>query len=86
MDPRIVAGGVHGFIALEGLIDVGAERARIQKAIDGFEVDSKKANAKLSNEKFVASAPEEIVTKVKGQMQAAQSQIEALRSQLQELG
>ena len=83
---RIVAGGVHGFVAFEGLIDVGAERARIQKAIAGFEVDSKKANAKLSNEKFVGSAPEEIVDKVKGQLQAAQSQIEALRSQLQELG
>lgn len=83
---RIVANGVHGFIALEGLIDVGAERARIEKAIAGFQVDAKKANGKLSNEKFVRSAPAEIVEKVRGQLEKAQSQIDALQSQLTELG
>ena len=83
---RLVASGVHGFIKLEGLIDVAAEKARIEKAIAGFEVEAKKANGKLRNEKFVNSAPPDIVAKVRGQLEKAESQMTALRAQLAELG
>ena len=56
----IVRGEVAG-LPLKGLIDVAAEQARLDKELAKAEGDIKRADTKLSNEKFVANAAEEIV-------------------------
>jgi valyl-tRNA synthetase len=56
---------------LKGVIDLSAERARLDKEIAKAEADIKRVDAKLSNEKFVANAPEEIVEEEKEKREAA---------------
>ena len=55
--------GVEIFIPLEGLIDLGVERQKIQKEITRLEGSLAGIEKKLSNEKFVANATPEIVEK-----------------------
>jgi valyl-tRNA synthetase len=78
---RIVTRGRQGFIALEGVIDLDAERARIDKAIGAAEADLAKVVAKLGNTGFVDKAPEEIVAKERSKQAEFESLLEKLRSQ-----
>ena len=55
----------------KGVIDLSAEKARLDKEISKAEADIKRVDAKLSNEKFVANAPEEIVEEEKEKRDAA---------------
>jgi valyl-tRNA synthetase len=56
---------------LKGVIDLSAEKARLDKEIVKADADIKRVEAKLSNEKFVANAPEEIVEEEKEKREAA---------------
>ena len=68
----IVRGEVAG-LPLKGLIDVTAEQARLEKEIARAEGDIKRADAKLSNEKFVANAAEEVVEEEREKRSAAEA-------------
>jgi valyl-tRNA synthetase len=48
-------------LPIADIIDLDKERARLQKEIEKIDVEVKKIEGKLSNEKFVANAPDEIV-------------------------
>ncbi|WP_398481667.1 valine--tRNA ligase [Tardiphaga sp.] len=67
----IVRGEVAG-LPLKGLIDVAAEQARLEKELVKAEGDIKRADAKLSNEKFVANAAEEVVEEEREKRAAAE--------------
>ena len=58
-------------LTLAGLVDLSAERARLDKEIAKADADIKRVDAKLGNEKFVANAPEEIVEEEKEKREAA---------------
>jgi valyl-tRNA synthetase len=58
-------------LPLKGVIDLSAEKARLDKEITKADADIKRVDAKLSNEKFVANAPEEIVEEEKEKREAA---------------
>ena len=58
-------------LPLKGVIDLSAEKARLDKEIVKADADIKRVDAKLSNEKFVANAPEEIVEEEKEKREAA---------------
>jgi valyl-tRNA synthetase len=66
----VVRGETIG-LALAGLIDISAERARLDKELAKAEADIKRVDAKLGNEKFVANAPEDIVEEEKEKREAA---------------
>jgi len=68
----IVRGEVAG-LPLKGLIDVAAEQARLEKELAKAEADIKRADAKLSNEKFVANAAEEVVEEEREKRAAAEA-------------
>ena len=68
----IVRGEVAG-LPLKGLIDVVAEQARLEKELTKAEGDIKRADAKLSNEKFVANAAEEVVEEEREKRAAAEA-------------
>ena len=73
------------FIPLEGAIDVDAEIAKIEEELKytkGFLVSVSK---KLSNERFVSNAPEQVVTIEKQKMADAESKIEALEKRMASL-
>ncbi len=73
------------FVPLEGAIDPVAEKARLEKELkynEGFMVNVEK---KLSNERFVASAPEKVVELEKQKLADATAKINAIKQQLKAL-
>ena len=58
---QIVLGETVAALPLAGVIDMGAERARLEREIDKCRSEIGKVDAKLANESFVAKAPPEVV-------------------------
>jgi valyl-tRNA synthetase len=56
----IVRGETVG-LALAGLIDIAAERVRLDKEMQKAEADIKRVDQKLGNPKFVENAPDQII-------------------------
>jgi valyl-tRNA synthetase len=54
---------VEIFLSLEGVIDFGEEKKRLQKELDKINKDIDFISKKLSNESFVSRAPKDIVDK-----------------------
>lgn len=81
----VVVGRHQVFVPLAGLIDLEAEKARLQKEIDyklGF---LKSVEAKLSNEGFVARAPQQVIELERKKQSDAQAELESLQENLSAL-
>ncbi|BDV35482.1 valine--tRNA ligase [Methylocystis iwaonis] len=81
----IVRGGVVA-IPLEGVIDLGAEKARLAKEIGKLEGEVKKVDAKLANPGFLAKADEDVIEEHKERRDEAQARIEKLTAAMGRLG
>jgi valyl-tRNA synthetase len=68
---QLLVRGEVAALPLKGVIDFSAEKARLDKELARANADIKRVDAKLSNEKFVANAPEEIVEEEKEKREAA---------------
>jgi valyl-tRNA synthetase len=64
----VVGADVVVVVPLAGLIDVDAERARIGKEIARADKEIAFVEKKLSNDKFVARAPAEVVAKERARL------------------
>jgi valyl-tRNA synthetase len=73
-------------LMLEVKIDVAAECARLQKEISRIENEVTKAQAKLSNEGFVARAPAAVVAQEKERVAGFGATLAKLREQVASLG
>ena len=80
-----LVGTLEFFVPLEGMIDKEGEKAKIEAEITRYEGFLKGVNAKLSNEKFVANAPAQVVETERKKLADATAKIEALRARLKEL-
>jgi len=67
------------------VVDLSAERTRLEKEIVKADADIKRVDAKLSNEKFVANAPDEIVEEEKEKREAAVARKEKILEALERL-
>ncbi|MBI5157713.1 MAG: valine--tRNA ligase [Acidimicrobiia bacterium] len=83
---RVVSGSLQAVISLEGLVDVSAERARLDREITELETLRAKATAKLDNPQFVEKAPPEIITKERDRVTDLSATLEKLTAQRSELG
>ncbi|HET7662577.1 MAG TPA: class I tRNA ligase family protein, partial [Rhodanobacteraceae bacterium] len=81
-----VVGKLRVLIPLAGLIDLDAEKARLQREIARVEKEIKKCEGKLGNSRFVDNAPAEVVEQEQQRLTDWSIQIDALREQLQRLG
>lgn len=80
-----VAGDVEVLIPLAGLINVAEEEARLLKEMAKVQKDVDFFNKKLSNEKFVANAPEKVLEKDRGKLRAAEEKKAILEQSLQKI-
>ena len=85
MAATALLGNMKILVPMAGLIDVAAERTRLQKQVDKATVDLQKITGKLSNEKFVARAPEAVVAKERDRQQVLQQEIAQLEEQMAKL-
>jgi valyl-tRNA synthetase len=81
-----VVGTLRVMIPLAGLIDLGAEKARLAKEISRIEVEIRKCEGKLGNANFVANAPAEVVVQERQRITDWNTTLTALREQAQKLG
>ena len=75
-------GSVKVELDLTGTIDVGAERARLTKDLATAQKDLQTAQVKLSNEGFMAKAPENVVVEIKERLVTTSADIERISAQL----
>ncbi|MFO7982257.1 MAG: valine--tRNA ligase [Desulfuromonadales bacterium] len=80
-----VAGDVEVLLPLAGLIDVDEEEKRLEKEIGKAVKDVDFFNKKLSNEKFVANAPAQILEKDRGKLAAAEEKLGILQESLKKI-
>ena len=73
------------FMPLEGLVDIEAEKTRINKEIDKTDKDLKQIQGKLSNPNFTERAPAEIVQENLDRKDSLRKKLEQLQEMLQNL-
>ncbi|RME98310.1 MAG: valine--tRNA ligase [Chloroflexi bacterium] len=83
---QVVSGGVEIFLPLTGMIDVNAERTRLQKDLAQLEQRISGSKGKLNNQGFVQKAPAAVVEKERERLADFELQLEKLQSQLDMLG
>ncbi len=74
------------YIPANGAIDMGAEKQKLEEELRYTEGFLKSVEKKLSNERFVNNAPEQVVAVEKAKKADAEAKIEALRASLKNLG
>ncbi len=77
-----LVGELEILVPMAGLIDVNAEKQRLEKEIARLQGELKRVEGKLSNEKFVGNAPADVVEKEKQKAADAKSAQEKLQIQL----
>lgn len=76
---------IEVILPLEGLIDVEAERAKLEKQLESAQKEREKVSAKLQNANFTAKAPPEVVAENRARLEDFAAQIEKLRGRLASL-
>ena len=74
------------FVPLADLIDVPAERARLEKELGEVSVDLSQGDAKLANEQFLSRAPADVVEKERRKRDEFAQKKERLEANLASLG
>lgn len=83
---RVSADGVEAFIPLAGLVDVEAERPRIERAIAELETAVDRSRRKLDNANFRDRAPAEVVAREEQRLDQVETELKKQRAQLAERG
>ncbi len=72
-------------VPLEGLIDIQKEIERQNKKIQKFETELNSLNGRLNNDKFVNSAPKEVVEQTKARVEEIKSEISTIAELIKKL-
>ncbi|MHA6334457.1 valine--tRNA ligase [Qipengyuania sp. CAU 1752] len=83
---QVSAGDDVFIVPLEGVIDIGAEKSRLEKALAASEKEVKTLEGRLGNANFVERAKPEAVEKAKADHAHHSAEVERLRSALARLG
>lgn len=80
-----LVGDLELMVPLAGLIDKDAEIARLEKEIGKLTKEIGRLSGKLSNDKFVANAPDDVVAKEKEKLTGYENALVKLKNQQQQL-
>ncbi|MDO4626498.1 MAG: valine--tRNA ligase [Pasteurellaceae bacterium] len=76
-----LVGNQELFVPMAGFINKDAELARLNKEIEKYQGEIQRIESKLSNETFVAKAPEAVIAKEREKMAEYQTGLDKLKSQ-----
>ena len=79
-------GDLNVFVPLEGLVDLDAERSRLEKELKKVAAERAKSEGKLASDTFVANAPAAVVEQERARLVEWNAQFEALSAQRARLG
>jgi valyl-tRNA synthetase len=82
----LLVGGEEAFVALEGVIDVEAERARLDKGIEKVARDLEALDRRLGSPGFADRAPAAVVEEFRTKQSSARDRLAALRAARDLLG
>ena len=82
---QVVIGEATAVLPLADVIDIGQERARLEKEIEKVQLDIAKVDKKLGNEQFISKAPEEVVEEQRERRAEADAVREKLAAALERL-
>ncbi|MBJ6138174.1 valine--tRNA ligase [Marinobacter litoralis] len=85
MSATQLVGEMEVLVPMAGLIDKDAELKRLDKELDRLQKEISRVEGKLSNEKFTAKAPAEVIEKEKGKLRDAQGSLQRLSAQRAEI-
>jgi valyl-tRNA synthetase len=80
-----LVGDLKVLIPLAGLVDVQAEKARIEKLMAREAADLNRSRGKVNNRKFVDNAPAAVVEQEKQRLAMHEANLEQFRQQLEQL-
>ena len=80
-----LVGEMKVLIPMAGLIDKDAELARLNKEVNKLEGEIKRLSGKLSNESFVAKAPEAVVAKEREKLADYETALNNLKAQYEKI-
>ncbi len=80
-----LVGQMKILIPIAGLIDKEAEISRLEKEIQKIDKELPRIEGKLSNEKFIANAPEDVIHKEKQKLESLNSSRQSLLEQLEKI-
>lgn len=81
----VVLNNLTLYVPIADLIDVEAEKARLNKHIEKSNAELAKLKVKLSNANFTDKAPAAVVEKERAKLTALEAEVETLKAQLQKL-
>jgi valyl-tRNA synthetase len=82
----LAVGGVTVYLPLAGLVDMEAERKRLQKEMENVDGQIARIDGLLANEGFLAKAPEPVVNREKAKLEELRGQRVQLQANLADLG
>ncbi len=81
-----IAGDVVASLPLADMVDLDAERSRLEKELDDALAEKERAEKQLSNESFVSRAPENVVQVQRDRLARATEQADVIKARLESLG
>ncbi|MFA4836137.1 MAG: valine--tRNA ligase [Dehalococcoidia bacterium] len=82
----LVLRDVEVILPLAGMVDLKAERTRLQKEIEEVQAQISRTGAKLKNEQFTSKAPKQVVERERQNIAEYKDKLQRLQKQLGELG
>ncbi|KAA0022932.1 valine--tRNA ligase [Antrihabitans cavernicola] len=86
LEVRLTKATVTVELDTSGTVDIAAERRRLEKELAAAEKELAGCTAKLSNDAFLAKAPDAVVDKIKARKQFADEEVQRVGARLSDMG
>ena len=79
---QVISNGIQIHLPLAGMVDLAQEKTRLEKEIAEAEKQLTNLDGRLANEKYISSAPANLVASTKQQRAETAEKIEKLKEEL----